>query len=337
MTRSAIYATVFEGLLLKEVSPSFYHVVDTPLAIRLLPIGGWQVVYYDYGKWAPCFSEPRASLELAARDAFLALATTRSMAMKLPILPHPALEMIGGVPVDAGKYFSDPGAVVIRPSAQDRVQSLVKPMERPATLLPALMDEKRMIDIVAVELARLGPRIEKEWDLKFLQQLLLNGLRSGRPEFARNAVRAADRGDEFAHSALRIVYFEREGGAFPGRGPWHVHIKQYGMRAVVHPDAPRRSPRGRRWVENWVRNYHVCRFVVWTCDKFGLHPRRNRFAHRADRAPSGISVVVAALDQAKIWYTTEAYVQEHVWGGLAGEIVREDLEFRKGTNISTIA
>jgi len=321
---TTICTTVFPGLLLKKVSPSLYYVVGTPLVILLLPIGGWEVVYYGHGKWEPCFNEPRASLELAARDAFCVLEATRSMAMKLPILPHPTPEAIRGV-------------AVIRPSAQDGARSLVKPMERPATFLPAVMDEARMVDIVAVELARLRPRIEKEWDLKFLQQLLLNGLRSGRPEFAINTVRAADRGDEFAHSALQIVYFEMAGGAFPGWGPWHVHIKEYGMRAVVHPDAPRRCRRGRRWVENWVRNYHVCRFVVWICDKFGLHPARNRFAHRADRAPSGISVVVAALGQAKIWHTTEAYVQEHVWGGLAGEIVREEFEFRKGTNISTIA
>jgi hypothetical protein len=326
MTRGIICTPVFEELLLKEVSSSFYHVVDTPLAILRLPRGGWQVVYCDpSGERVPCFSEPRASLELAARDAFLALAATRSAAMRSLAVPRPVSEIVvytGGFP------NLDAGAATIRTLAQ------VQPT---ATLLPALMDEKRMIDIVAVELARLRPRIEKEWDLKFLQQLLLNGLRSGRPEFARHTVQAADRGDEFAHSALRIVYFEMEGGAFPGWGPWHVHIKEYAMRAVVHPDAPRRRPRGRRWVENWVRNNHVCLFVVWTCDKFDLHPTRNRSAHRADRAPSGISVVVTALAQAKIWHTNEAYVQEHIWRGLAGEIVREDFEFRKGTNISTIA
>jgi hypothetical protein len=66
-----IYTTVFEGLLLKAVSPSLYCVVGTPLVIECLPFGGWHV-YYDHpsGERRPCFSEPRASLELAARDAF---------------------------------------------------------------------------------------------------------------------------------------------------------------------------------------------------------------------------------------------------------------------------
>jgi hypothetical protein len=132
---------VFEGLglLLKEVSPSLYYVVGTPLVILRLPIGGWQV-YYDHlsGERVPCFSEPRPSLELAAFDAFRALETTRSMAMKLPILPRPTPEAIGDV-------------VVIRPPARDAAQSLVKPVE--AALLPTPMDEQCMIDTVAAMLA----------------------------------------------------------------------------------------------------------------------------------------------------------------------------------------
>jgi hypothetical protein len=289
--------------LLKEVSPSLYHVVDTPLVILLLPNGGWQV-YYDHpsGERVPCFDEPRASLELAAFDAFRALEITRPMATKLPILPHPAPEATGGV-------------AVIRPSAQNPTE---------AALLPAPVDEQCMIDTVAAMLSGLRSRIEKEWSPEFCLQLILNGLRSERPEFAILAIQNADRGDEFVHSALRIVYFEMEGGAFPGWGPWHVHIKEYGMRAVVRPDAPRRHRRGRRWVENWVRNFHICGYVLWTCDRFGLHPTRNRAAQgRAGSRPSGISIVMAALTRAKIAHPTEATVLEHIWKGLPGEIVRE--------------
>src|SRR5262249_41306294 len=161
MTRSAIYTTMLEGLV-KEVSPSFYHVVGTPLAIQLLSIGGWQVVYCDHGKMVPCFNEPRASFELAVVDAFRALEGTRPMTTLL-ILPHPAPEAIRD-------------AVVIRPSAQDGARSLVKPMERPATFLPTPMDEERMIDCVATQMVAMRQRFEKAFSLEWLATALREGL-----------------------------------------------------------------------------------------------------------------------------------------------------------------
>jgi hypothetical protein len=191
MTRST---TVFEGLLLKEVSPSLYYVVDTPLVILFLPFGGWQV-YCDHpsGKRVP-YGEPRALLELAAGDAFCALETARSAAMKLPILPHPALEAIRDV-------------VVIRPSAQDAVQSLVKPMERPTTPLPAPMDEERMIDLVA-EKERSVPQWDADKGREWLGAALRKRLLEGRLSATLNAIKAADAGDEICDTTLRSVYAE---------------------------------------------------------------------------------------------------------------------------------
>jgi hypothetical protein len=288
MTRSAIYTTVFEGLLLKEVSPSLYYVVGTPLVILRLPFGGWQVVYYDHGQRVPCYDEPRASLALAARDAFCALVATR------------------------------PGAVVIRPSA---VQSLAKPMERPATFLPTPADEQRMVDIVAAAVENVFHRLEKEFSLEWLATMTRKWLREGRQPFIDYTVRVADGGDAICDAQLRTVYVEVQTGALPRR-EGHAAILIYGLRAMQR--APHK-PRGRRWQEHWMRNIQICKLIEYACYKCGVWPTRNRAA--SDRAargiptmPSGCSLVVAALARHGL-HLDEATV-EHIWHGLPGEIVR---------------
>jgi hypothetical protein len=297
MTRSTIYTTVSEGLglLLKEVSPSLYYVVDTPLVILRLPFGGWQVVYYDHGKRVPCFSGPRASLELAAQDAFRVLEITRSMAMKLPILPHPTPEA---------------------------AQSLVKPMERPATLLPTLVDEQRMVDIVAAAVEKVFHRLEKEFSLEWLATVTRKWLREGRQPFTDYTVRLADGGDEICDAALRYVNVEVQTGALPERREGHAAILIYGLRAVQR--APHK-PRGRRWQERWMRDIQICRLIEFACYECGVWPTRNRAAYdRARRGipttPSGCSLVVSALARHG-FHLDEGRVQ-NIWLGLPGEIVK---------------
>jgi hypothetical protein len=57
------------------------------------------------------------------------------------------------------------------------------------------------------------------------------------------------------------------------------------------------------------------------CREFGVRPSRNRGARRANREPSGCSLVVAALARNQI-HLDESTVQENLWFGLAGELAR---------------
>jgi len=80
-----------------------------------------------------------------------------------------------------------------------------------------------------------------------------------------------------------------------------------------------------------MRDIVICQLVVLACQSWeDLRPTRNRAARRADSAPSGISLVVDALARAGIHRLAkgvprplnEASVQEHLWFGFAGELVR---------------
>jgi hypothetical protein len=61
-------------------------------------------------------------------------------------LPHPAPETITDIPVEAGKDFRHSGAVavIIRPSAQDRIQSLERLSQRTAGCIPA----RQLLDLI---------------------------------------------------------------------------------------------------------------------------------------------------------------------------------------------
>jgi hypothetical protein len=60
------------------------------------------------------------------------------------------------------------------------------------------------------------------------------------------------------------------------------------------------------------------------CREFGVWPTRNRAARRANRTPSGTSLVVAALARNKV-HLDEGSVQENIWLGLPGALVRSIL------------
>jgi hypothetical protein len=191
---------------------------------------------------------------------------------------------------------------------------------KPPTRLPALMDEERMISHVATLVTERGGLANKENSRKSLAAELQKGLRQGLLSLTTHAIYAADRGDEIADAALRTVYAEMAGGMFPERGPGHLQIWAYGQRAVLR--APAERQRGHRWHDDWVRNIQICCLIHWACGEFGVRPTRNRAARRAKREPSGISIVVEALARNKNIHLDEASVQENLWLGLAGEIVR---------------
>jgi len=191
-----------------------------------------------------------------------------------------------------------------------------------SVLLPTgELDENLAINRIAAWISMVRHRMEKEYSLEWLKTALRNGLREGRLTLTVYAVEAANAGDEIADAALRIVFAEMvaAGGRLPEQGPGHLQVWAYGQHAVLH--GPHKRPQGHRWHDDWMRNIQVCMLIDLTCREFGVRASRNREARRANRTPSGISLVVAALARNNI-YLYEASVQQNVWFGLPGELVR---------------
>jgi hypothetical protein len=200
---------------------------------------------------------------------------------------------------------------------------------RAMTKLPAtVIDEQRAIERVSIWVATLGPRLTKKYSREWLETELVSGLREGRLSLAEKAVEAADKkNDEIADSALREVGAELQTALVQGRvlAPGHLQIVAYFQRAARR--APHKRPRGQRWYDNWVRNINICILVALACVEFGVRPTRNRAARRANKEASGTSLVVAALGRNGI-HLDEGSLQENLWFGLPGELVRGILAHR---------
>jgi hypothetical protein len=178
----------------------------------------------------------------------------------------------------------------------------------------------RAINRVTIWVAMVHHQMEKEYSREWLETELRKGLREGRLTLTIKAVEAADKGDEIADAALRAVYAEMAGGMLAERGPGHLQVWAYGQRAVLR--APHKRPRGRRWHDDWMRNMVVCILIELARIEFGVRATRNRAARRVNREPSAISLVVAALARNKI-HVAEGSVQQNIWFGLPGELVRQ--------------
>jgi hypothetical protein len=181
------------------------------------------------------------------------------------------------------------------------------------------LDENRAIDCIAALISKLRPRLEKEYSREWLETELWKGLREGRLTLTNSAIQAADAGDEIADAALRTVFAEMAGSKLPEQEPGHLQVWAYGRRAVLR--APHKRPQGHRWHDDWVRNIQICNLIYFVCRELGVQPSRNRAELRANRTPSGVSLVVAALARNNI-HLNEASVQENIWFGLPGELVR---------------
>jgi hypothetical protein len=169
------------------------------------------------------------------------------------------------------------------------------------------LDENRIIG-----LSRYG----REW----LQTELEKGLREGSYELASCAVKEADAGNEIADAALRTIAREMLGGALPERKPGYVQVEAYGQRALGQP--PHKRPRGRNLHDNLVRDLIICHFIILACHDHGVLPTRNPENRGANRASSGISIVVEALARERNLHLDEASVQRNIWFGLAGALAR---------------
>jgi len=197
----------------------------------------------------------------------------------------------------------------------------------PPVLLPTgELDENRAINRLADLIPMVRHWFEKEDSREFLETELRKGLREGRLPLTIYAVQAADAGDEICDAELRTVFAEWVGGMLPEQRPGHFQLRAYGQRAVLPLRPPHKRPQGHRWHDNWMRDIQVCMLIVLACREFGVLASRNRASRRANRTPSGISLVVAALARNGI-HRNEGSVQ-NLWFGLAGDLVRANVATR---------
>src|SRR5262249_7659206 len=181
-------------------------------------------------------------------------------------------------------------------SRQTQGEGTMTLLPTPPVLLPTgELDENRAINRLADLIPMVRHWFEKEDSREFLETELLRGLREGRLPLTIYAVHAADAGDEIPDAMLRIVSAEMmaAGGKLPEQGPGHLQVWAYGQRAILRPAHKR--PQGHRWHDDWMRNIQICMLIDFACREFDVRPTRNRATRRANRTPSGISLVVAAL------------------------------------------
>ena len=205
-------------------------------------------------------------------------------------------------------------------SRQAQGEATMTLLPTPSVLLPTgELDEDRAIDWVAVLISKVRPGMEKEFGREWLQTELQKGLREGELTPARHAVRLAQAGDEICDAALRNVFAEMlpAGGQLPGQGPGWMQVWAYGQDAVLRDRHKR--PRGHRWHDDLVRNIQICLLIALVCRELDVQASRNRAARRT---PSGISLVVAALARINIIHLNEESVQQNIWFGPPGELVR---------------
>ena len=231
-----------------------------------------------------------------------------------------------------GPGASEPRTQAKRPTLESRQTQ----GEATMTLLPTLalntsvrlstgeLDENRAIDVIGGWFS-MGHRLDKESGRKWLQTTLEEGLRKGEYELTICAIEEAKAGNEIADAALRTVAREMLGDALPERKVGHVQVRAYGQRALDQP--PHKRPQGRNRHDNLVRNIQICCYVILACRQFGVPATRNREERRADRrygnrAPSGINLVVKALDRHGNLRLDEASVQQNIWFGLPGALAR---------------
>jgi hypothetical protein len=101
--------------------------------------------------------------------------------------------------------------------------------------------------------------------------------------------------------------------------PMSDQLRAFGQRAVRRPPVTR--GRGAAWYDDWTRNITICVLIPLVCAEFDVLPTRNRESRR-QRKPSGISVLAEGLKRNGI-ELSERTIQQHIWLGLPGALVRE--------------
>lgn len=196
-----------------------------------------------------------------------------------------------------------------------------------AALPVPMFDEQRVVDQVADQVASVLHMMGTQYSRERLASLLHDALRRGDLLVTLNAIEAAERqGDWLADAVLRQTYAEME----TNHEPMSDQLRAFGQRAVLRPPVER--GRGRTWHDNWNRDVGICALIQTTCISFSVRPTRTRSGRR-DRIPSGCSLVKQALARNKI-HIDETSIQQHIWLGLLGTLVRHSLSDQFDLGIS---
>jgi hypothetical protein len=153
--------------------------------------------------------------------------------------------------------------------------------------------------------------------------MLRHGLRAGLLPLAIKAVEAATKeNDDLADAALRDVGAELLTDLMQKRDleQGHLQVIAY-YQSIQHRPLLKRKPGRYGRYDHWRRDFAICITVRLACMEFNVPPTRSRESRRANRAPSGCSLVTSALGLTKM-HLDEKTVQEKIWRGWIGEIVR---------------
>jgi hypothetical protein len=189
----------------------------------------------------------------------------------------------------------------------------------------SIEDERRAINRLAVDVALVRHKLNKDFGLPRLEELLLAGLREGHLALCVKAREAADKHeDPIADRALRKVAAELQTALMQKRdlAPGHLQVIAYYQ--GVSDRAPHKRRAGSHGEHDlWVRNIGICSLIRMACAVYGVNPTRELDGPRRSRRrpPSGISLVVAALAKNKL-HLEEKTIQRHIWLGVWGELVR---------------
>ena len=195
------------------------------------------------------------------------------------------------------------------------------PMMTPITQPMVVFDERRAINRVAIQVASALHKMSAAASRESLSSMLRDCLRRGDLIVTVKAIEAAEKaGDELADSVLRFTYAEMKNA----REPMSKQLEAFGERAVLRPPVTR--GRGAAWYDDWTRNIGICVLIYLVSAEFDVRPTRNREGRR-QRKPSGISLVAEGLKLNRI-ELKERTIQEHLWLGLPGVLVREAIRKR---------
>jgi hypothetical protein len=195
-----------------------------------------------------------------------------------------------------------------------------------ARLLTGEAYEKCVIELVAtILIPAMRHWFEREFDRDFLETSLQQGLREGDLSLTRDAITEALAGDAICDAALRHVYVEfsrKKLLGHPGSPPAYMLIQEYGEHAILH-DRHKRPP-GHLWHDDFVQNVQTANLIYFVHREFDMKAERGQGRyHKGKRAPSTVSIVVAALADHGIGIQrTEASVQRNVWRGVPGKLIR---------------
>lgn len=178
-----------------------------------------------------------------------------------------------------------------------------------------LLNERRVVDHIADQVASVLHRMNAQFSRERLASLLHDSLRRGDFTVTVKAVEAAERdGDWLADQVLRQTYAEMD----TNHEPMSDQLRGFGQRAVLRPPVERKQ--GRTWYDNWTRDIGICTLIQVTCNDFGVHPTRSRSGRR-ERVHSGCSMVKQALERHRI-HIEERTIQDEIWLGITGALVR---------------